>query len=906
MSVRDGLERVARAAAARPLPVLLAVALLALAGTLLATRLEPSTGADTLASRSSAAYKATEQLHRRFGDDAVVVLIDERVADLVLTADLGRTIRLEGCLGGNVPRGARPYGGIHSACAGLAQLKPVRLVYGPGTFLNESVRAVQKAVTTQLRALQAQVNAAPPAQRAQARAQALDQAKRLYLASGIQGYPQIDNKPFISQIVFDPQRGADVPKARFAALFPSRDAALIQLRLRPDLTAAERTRAIALIRRATRMPLFRLGHGATYTVSGVPVVTDALASTITGGIAILLIAAVAAMAIALLLLFKARLRLLPLAIALAAAAMTFGAMSLAGAGLTMAALAVLPVLIGLAVDYAIQFQSRVQEHEDTGASRSEAIAHAARTGAPTIATAALATATGFLVLLLSPIPMVRGFGALLVVGIAVAFSAALTAGSAALGLTSRGRERWLIRRLAATPIGRVALRTHVPGAESPGARARRRQDPPAAAPILSRWSAATAGARELIGDAARAVLTASLRHPARILAVATTLAALGWIADTQTKVVSDVRRLVPASMPALQDLDHLQARTASSGEIDVLVQGRDVATPKVVRWMGDYQQRVLRRFGYAESKGCRAATLCPAFSLPDLLQGSDASSQSAIDALLAGVPPYFSQAVLTRRHDAATLAFGIRLMDLGDQQRVIDAMRAELDPPPGVRATLAGLPVLAAQANAELASPWRRLGTLLAGLVAVGLVLLLVFRRLERAVVPLVPIALATGWSALVLFATRVPLNPMSATLGALVIAISTEFAVLLSERFRQELDAAPTRPELATALQRTYRSTGRAVLASGVTAIAGFGVLAVSDFRMLRDFGIVTVVDLTVSLLGVLAVLPSVLVLAERGAPQRLVARLRGRGRRRRRRSRRRAAAEPAAPEPGPSAPVA
>ena len=56
-------------------------------------------------------------------------------------------------------------------------------------------------------------------------------------------------------------------------------------------------------------------------------------------------------------------------------------------------------------------------------------------------------------------------------------------------------------------------------------------------------------------------------------------------------------------------------------------------------------------------------------------------------------------------------------------------------------------------------------------------------------------------------------------------------------------------------------------MLASGVTAIAGFGVLALSDIRMLRDFGIVTVVDLTVSLLGVLVVLPSVLVLAERGA---------------------------------------
>jgi hydrophobe/amphiphile efflux-3 (HAE3) family protein len=844
MSVRDGLERVARAAAARPLPVLLAVALLALAGGLLALRLEPSTGIETLASRSSDAFKATEDLHARFGDDAVVVLVDERVADLVLTADLGRTIRLEGCLGGNVPKNATPYGGANSPCAKLAQLKPVKLVYGPGTFLNESVRAVQTAVTAQLSAIQRQVAAAPPDQRAQAQAQAADEIKRLWLASGIQGIPQIDSKPFISQIVFDPTRGADVPKARFAALFPSRDAALIQLRLRPGLSAHERSQAIDLIGQATRMPLFRLRRArpsGPYTVSGVPVVTDALAGSVTGGVATLLIAAVVAMALALLLLFKARLWLLPLLIALAAAAMTFGAMALVGAGLTMAAIAVLPVLIGLAVDYAIQFQSRVEEQERHGAGRREAVAGAARAGAPAIATAALATATGFLVLLLSPIPMVRGFGLLLVVGIALAFVTALTAGSGALALSGRG---------APAPRSRLRL--------------------PSAPP---RAAAALAGARELVSDAARATLGASVRKPQRVLAVAAALAALGWIADTQTHVVSDVRKLVPADLPALRDLNTLQDRTASSGEIDVLVQGRNVASPQVVRWMTGYQQRVLRRFGYDEAKGCRAATLCPAFSLPDLLQGSDAGSQRAIDTLLGAVPPYFSKAVLTPRRDAATLAFGIRLMDLEDQQRAIETMRDELDPPPGIVARLGGTPVIAAQANAELASPWRRLLTLLAGLAAVGLVLLAVFRRVERALVPLVPIALATGWSALVLFATRVPLNPMSATLGALVIAISTEFAVLLSERFRQERAAGHA---VERALARTYQSTGRAVLASGVTATAGFGVLAVSDFRMLRDFGIVTVVDLTVSLLGVLVVLPSVLMLAERRVLLRRIARLR------------------------------
>jgi uncharacterized protein len=40
-----------------------------------------------------------------------------------------------------------------------------------------------------------------------------------------------------------------------------------------------------------------------------------------------------------------------------------------------------------------------------------------------------------------------------------------------------------------------------------------------------------------------------------------------------------------------------------------------------------------------------------------------------------------------------------------------------------------------------------------------------------------------------------------------------------------------------------------------------------VSDIRMLRQFGAVTVVDLTVALIGVMVVLPAVLMLAERRA---------------------------------------
>ena len=628
--------------------------------------------------------------------------------------------------------------------------------------------------------------------------------------------------------MFDPSRGAGTPKARFAYLFPNRTSSVIQVRLKQTLSDAQRSDAIKQIRAAVAMPQWKLDK-ASYTVTGAPVVLEDLADALAGSVLRLLVVALVVMALVLALVFRSRLRIVPLLVALAAVAVTFGAMALVGAPLTMASIAVLPVLLGLGVDYAIQFQARVEE-EGGDAER------AARVAGPTIATAALATGVGFLVLQLSPVPMVRGFGALLVVGIVFALLLAFSAGTAALALSLRhDRDGVLARSLRGA--GELA---------------------DAARAALARPAARA-------GVAATAVLRGALLHPQRVLAVGLALAAIGWAVDSQTEVVTDVERLVPQDLPAVRDLQTLQRSTGVAGEVDVIVEGQDLTDPKVVAWMRQYQSGLLKKYGYSATNGCGKAELCPALSLTDLFRDERAAAtKEQVRGLLDAVPPYFSQSVITADRKTANLAFGVRLVPLDRQQEIFEDMRARLKPPPGVTASLGGLPVLVAGANHNLSDPLRRLGTLLAGLLAVALALLAVYRRWERALVPLVPIALATGWSALVLFAIRIPLNPMSATLSALVIAISTEFSVLLTARFREERAAGL---EAADALRATYASTGAAVLASGATAIAGFAVLAFSDVAMLRDFGIVTVVDLTVSLLGVLAVLPAVLVLAERRA---------------------------------------
>ena len=598
-------------------------------------------------------------------------------------------------------------------------------------------------------------------------------------------------------------------------------------------------------------------------VSGVPVVFEGLAQELSTQIFVLLAAALAAMVITLAAVFRTPLRLLPLGIALGAAGIVFGFLSLVGGSLTMASIAVLPVLIGLSVDYAIQFQARFAEAVKTGSSPPRAAVEAAARGGPVIATAGLATVAGFAVLVLSPIPMVRGFALLLVLGLVVAFALALTVGLSALSLLKR-------------PTGKPAR------------------------PIVFRRAGAPLRARgAVLGSHARAVggraLAFSIAAPGRVLAVAALVAILGWGVGTRIPVISDIRQLVPGDLPALQDVDELEQATGISGLTYVTVTAPDLSDPAVISWMHDFEQRILARHGFeGRNASCRdeQTEICPEISLADFLYagGQATPSRQRIKASLRLLPPYVAQALVTTDPDTGkpgntgVITFGIKVMPFDQQKELIDDIRAQVDPPgtgddppPGVNTQVLGLPVLAADANSALSGS-RYLVTV-AGLLAVALVLMAVYRSAGRALVPLIPIVLATGWSSLVLWVAGVPLNPMSATLGALVIAIATEFSVLLSARYHEERRRGGTMGE---ALRRAYAGTGAAVFASGITAIAGFAVLVFTDIRMLRDFGLVTVFDLGVALVGVLLVLPAALVWSEGGFEplSALAARLRRRGR--------------------------
>ena len=580
-SVREFIRWTTRHARA----VLAGSALLALAAAVGATQIPTDAGIDTLVDSGAPAYRATQEVRQAFGEEPIVVLAEGDLRRLLLTANLVRLLRLESCLGGKLPPGAKPLPG---PCAELARMRPVAFLAGPATFLNEAVIQIDE----QLQQLAARL----PPQRLQRL------AAQVASEYGIHTLPSFGNAEFTEAVVFS-DRPSGTPKPKLAYLFPNAHSAQIVMRLRPNLDEAERHRAIGLIREAVRettpraacgpkgspAPCFAL-RGGHYVLSGVPVVVDGLARALKDALLVLLAVAVAVMALALLLVFRSRMRLLPLCLALAAAAITFGLFWLLGGALTMASIAVLPILVGLAVDYAIQFQARFDEAEAEGRRGADAAISAVLGGGPAIATACLATAVGFLALLLSPVPMVRTFALLLVLGVAIAFGLSLTAGFAALSLRREGVGE-----------GRFSGRTRAP----------------------------------------ERLASFALSRPRTILSAGLAFAVIGWGVGTQIDTQSDIRKLAPQSIEAVRELNRLQDATGVSGELDVKVEAPDRTDPATLEWMAAFKRRVLRDNGFSGAHAsCLSAEVCPGPALSDFVVGSGPLHRAQVRAALRGLPEY--------------------------------------------------------------------------------------------------------------------------------------------------------------------------------------------------------------------------------------------------------------------------
>jgi predicted RND superfamily exporter protein len=234
--------------------------------------------------------------------------------------------------------------------------------------------------------------------------------------------------------------------------------------------------------------------------------------------------------------------------------------------------------------------------------------------------------------------------------------------------------------------------------------------------------------------------------------------------------------------------------------------------------------------------------------------------------------------------NAARIALGVRATSVSDEAHLVDEVsRGVTTAPNGMEAQPSGLAVLATTAYDNLNNRSYLLN--LVPIAAVALALLAIYRERRRALLPLLPAVLAAGWAPLVVLllgrlpgglgATLGSFNPLTIVLGGLVIALGTEFGVMLLSRFyearRRGLD-----PDGAAGA--AVSGVGRPIAVSALTLGAGFAVLALSGlfpnaFPLIAAFGLSVVIDLTLAVAAVFLVMLPLAVALERSAPLVVVA---------------------------------
>lgn len=318
-----------------------------------------------------------------------------------------------------------------------------------------------------------------------------------------------------------------------------------------------------------------------------------------------------------------------------------------------------------------------------------------------------------------------------------------------------------------------------------------------------------------------------MSSPARrwtLLVAAGLVAAIGWILLPHLRIDANPTDLAGGA-PVLVDAQHAEKVLGTSGEVDLLIHGKALATPSVLGWMSEVQSVLTHRFG-----GQVRQVLSPASLLGFL--GTN-PTQSQIEAGISQIPGYLRAATMTADGQQAVFSMGVIGDDIAHQQSVISAIRQALPTPPaGVEIHMAGLPAVTGKAYSLVSSS--RYVDALSGVAAAGIVLFIGFRRRRgEAVRALAAALLSAGWGLFGAYVLNVGLTPLTVALGSLATATACEFTVLLGNSARSAGGAR------------------RAVLVAASAATCGYLSLGLSDLSVMRSFGFFLAATVVLSLVA-------------------------------------------------------
>jgi uncharacterized protein len=772
--------------------IVVVLSLAAIPGTLL---LKTDSSLNPLVSPKSTVHEDTQRYQAEFGSDPDTVILTGHLQDIFSTNNLLQLNNFE-----------QDFPSTHD-CS----------IISPVTILNQAInQATQTQQNLQAQIAQAQQEAAQAARQQaaaaglsakaqekaaeQAKAQVLQQFQSAIDQMAQMGEPSLDNPKFVAAVLYNADGSIN---SSLASLIPDQEHALVIVTSAGNISASD---SLKISHDIVNYFDANSLQDVSATVAGFALVTEEISGSMKSNLLVLLGLAVLVMVVVLFALFRVRWRLLSLLMVGIGALWTFGLMGYISIPITMATMAVLPVLIGLGIDYPIQFHNRYQEEIARSNSVTQAVTNSFLKMAPAVGIALLATAIGFATLYVSSVPMIRDFGIILVIGVVVCYLIAL----------------FLLYSIVFLGDKKIAV-------------AKLRQVSVAAGSRTERWLSKITGS--------------TLKHPLPIFLIALVLGIGGGVADHWLPVNADFQKLIPQDLATLRNTLELHSLLGIGGQIKFMVEADDVTSQAVLTQLKSFEEEEI-------SLHPELITASSPSTLISSSAGGSIPYQSQIDQILTNSPAPLLKQFISSDKKMASLSFGIENIPLDKTHDLISNIEQDGQKLDSIRIAPVGTMALsAAMIDSVISSRFLMDGLCLG---AILIILLLIYRRFIRSFFIIICIGIVIGWSSLTMFIFGLPLNPLTAVLGVITTAIGTEFMVLLASRYEEEKSKGELpRKAMLTAVSKM----GRAVVTTGITTLGGFGVLIASNFVVIRDFGIATVIGISLCLISAIIVMPTLMV---------------------------------------------
>ena len=512
----------------------------------------------------------------------------------------------------------------------------------------------------------------------------------------------------------------------------------------------------------------------------------------------------------------------------------FGSMVLLGIKFNAISVALVPLIMGLGVDYSVHLFYNYRAELSKGMKPLDAIKTSIKNVGTAMFLATLTTSISFLSFLSSSIPPIRDFGILCAFGIFYAFIVTVTFEAAVVYLLDKKKKRIV------SPDGK----------------------------------------RLSLGRGMRAFSSFVLKNGKYIAIFLTSITIIFSYSATKVSYSFSMEEFLPKNTPAMKTLGKISDLFPSASRMEeyILIEGdicsvktmesiykiiENMKDDKTIARYPDGRLKVESILSVIEDAAKINGSIIEKFNLDSrFIPRTDRDLKNLLDYLYEREPSIKYVLHRNRGYDATLIRVHLVNEEISSEftKSVYTELTNDVISCGNVKVTVTGPISLIYTITKSLTES--QLKSTFVCLFVAGVVLIAVYRKISLGGIAMTPVILSCIWIIGSIYLLNYTLNVMTVMVTSLTIGLGITYAIHAIERYKLVLQNSKNGEKV---VEDTFAHIGGAIFISALTTIAGFSILVLSPMPPEQQFGIITALTIFYALVTTLLVVPILLLLYTR-----------------------------------------